>query len=200
MRNNEQGRSMIEMLGVLAIVGVLSVGGIAGYSKAMNKFKANKLIDQVTQISTNVKTIFSGQRTFDQLSISLAQKVGALPADTYTTPAAGQSISIATNAFGGDIDVAVSDLNKENDKMAYTLKITDIPQDACITILTTDFGAESLVAMGVAEVATIYQSTDATANSIGKPGNTTQDAPFSVLSARTACTEATSNTIYFKFK
>lgn len=29
------GRSMIEMLGVLAIVGVLSVGGIAGYSKAM---------------------------------------------------------------------------------------------------------------------------------------------------------------------
>lgn len=31
----EKGRSMIEMLGVLAIVGVLSVGGIAGYSKAI---------------------------------------------------------------------------------------------------------------------------------------------------------------------
>ena len=46
MRFNEQGRSMIEMLGVLAIVGVLSVGGIAGYSKAMNKFKTNKLIEQ----------------------------------------------------------------------------------------------------------------------------------------------------------
>ena len=35
--NNEKGRSMIEMLGVLAIIGVLSVGGIAGYSKAMMK-------------------------------------------------------------------------------------------------------------------------------------------------------------------
>ena len=32
---NYFGRSMIEMLGVLAIIGVLSVGGIAGYSKAM---------------------------------------------------------------------------------------------------------------------------------------------------------------------
>ncbi|MBS6473139.1 MAG: hypothetical protein KH347_02690 [Acetobacter sp.] len=32
---NESGRSMIEMLGVLAIIGVLSVGGIAGYSQAM---------------------------------------------------------------------------------------------------------------------------------------------------------------------
>ena len=32
-----QGRSMVEMLGVLAIIGVLSVGAIAGYSKAMMK-------------------------------------------------------------------------------------------------------------------------------------------------------------------
>ena len=40
------GRSMIEMLGVLAIIGVLSVGGIAGYSKAMEQFKINKTIDE----------------------------------------------------------------------------------------------------------------------------------------------------------
>ena len=42
------GRSMIEMLGVLAIVGVLSVGGIAGYSKAMEKWKVNQLISEYT--------------------------------------------------------------------------------------------------------------------------------------------------------
>ena len=40
------GRSMIEMLGVLAIIGVLSVGGIAGYSKAMEKYKMNKVISE----------------------------------------------------------------------------------------------------------------------------------------------------------
>ncbi len=39
---NQKGRSMIEMLGVLAIVGILSVGGIAGYSKAMTKYRINK--------------------------------------------------------------------------------------------------------------------------------------------------------------
>ena len=39
---NEIGRSMVEMLGVLAIIGVLSVGAIAGYSKAMMKYKLNK--------------------------------------------------------------------------------------------------------------------------------------------------------------
>ena len=44
------GRSMIEMLGVLAIVGVLSVGGIAGYSKAMEKFKVNKAIGEYSYL------------------------------------------------------------------------------------------------------------------------------------------------------
>ena len=47
---NSFGRSMIEMLGVLAIIGVLSVGGIAGYSKAMEKFKINKAMDEYSHI------------------------------------------------------------------------------------------------------------------------------------------------------
>lgn len=42
---NQCGRSMIEMLGVLAIIAVLSVGGIAGYSKAMEKFKVNRTLE-----------------------------------------------------------------------------------------------------------------------------------------------------------
>ena len=49
-KNFEKGRSMIEMLGVLAIIGVLSVGGIAGYSKAMEKFKVNKAISEYSML------------------------------------------------------------------------------------------------------------------------------------------------------
>ena len=48
------GRSMIEMLGVLAIIAVLSVGGIAGYSKAMEKFKLNKVIEEYTYFITGL--------------------------------------------------------------------------------------------------------------------------------------------------
>ena len=45
MKNvNESGRSMVEMLGVLAIIGVLSIGGIAGYTMAMNRYRANEII------------------------------------------------------------------------------------------------------------------------------------------------------------
>lgn len=50
MKNIQSGRSMIEMLGVLAIIAVLSVGGIAGYSKAMEKWKINKLISEYNDL------------------------------------------------------------------------------------------------------------------------------------------------------
>ena len=47
---NESGRSMVEMLGVLAIIGVLSIGGIAGYTMAMNRYRANEIIDAASKI------------------------------------------------------------------------------------------------------------------------------------------------------
>ncbi len=34
---SEQGRSMVEILGVLAVIGVLSIGGIQGYRYAFTK-------------------------------------------------------------------------------------------------------------------------------------------------------------------
>ena len=52
------GRSMVEMLGVLAIIGVLSVGAIAGYSKAMFKYKLNK---QTTQIGYILDYLIANQ-------------------------------------------------------------------------------------------------------------------------------------------
>lgn len=49
-KNIHSGHSMVEMLGVLAIIGVLSVGAIAGYSKAMLKHKLNKQAQQISTI------------------------------------------------------------------------------------------------------------------------------------------------------
>ena len=59
---NEQGRSMVEMLGVLAIIGVLSIGGIAGYTTAMNKYRANEIAQAVamTVIQAKVKAANGG--------------------------------------------------------------------------------------------------------------------------------------------
>ena len=50
MKNTQSGRSMVEMLGVLAIIGVLSAGALKGYSAAMFRHKTNQTIDIFSQV------------------------------------------------------------------------------------------------------------------------------------------------------
>ena len=59
------GRSMVEMLGVLAIIGVLSVGAMNGYSKAMFKYKPNKQAEQVNWLF-NIIYQYKEQWVFDE--------------------------------------------------------------------------------------------------------------------------------------
>ncbi len=60
------GRSMIEMLGVLAIIGVLSVGGIAGYSKAMQKYKMNQTIELANEFINGMAIHLAKNSEFDR--------------------------------------------------------------------------------------------------------------------------------------
>ena len=53
----ESGRSMVEMLGVLAIIGVLSVGGIAGYSLSMRRHRANGVVDIVSKYALSAYSV-----------------------------------------------------------------------------------------------------------------------------------------------
>ena len=55
-QTNESGRSMVEMLGVLAIIGVLSIGGVAGYVLAMHRHMANETANQIMMASVILQT------------------------------------------------------------------------------------------------------------------------------------------------
>ena len=48
---SQSGRSMVEMLGVLAIIGVLSIGGIAGYTLSMRRHRANQIVDYASKLA-----------------------------------------------------------------------------------------------------------------------------------------------------
>ena len=64
MKFYQSGRSMVEMLGVLAIIGVLSVGAISGYSKAMMKYKLNKFVVALDKIYFNLSNFYYKDNTF----------------------------------------------------------------------------------------------------------------------------------------
>ena len=84
-RQGEVGRSMIEMLGVLAIIGVLSVGGIAGYYKAMQMLQTNQQRQILAELLSSFirirqefgKELLKGQQQSD--AIRIIDSLGELP-------------------------------------------------------------------------------------------------------------------------
>lgn len=59
LHTSQKGRSMVEMLGVLAIVAAISVGGLAGFGKAMYQYEFSKTID-ITIEALNDLAFFTG--------------------------------------------------------------------------------------------------------------------------------------------
>ena len=81
--NTQSGRSMVEMLGVLAIIGVLSVGAIAGYGKAMMKYKLNKQTEQIGSIldyaNINLDDLKRLRPSASSAMIPLFKKLNVIP-------------------------------------------------------------------------------------------------------------------------
>ena len=101
--NQESGRSMVEMLGVLAIIGVLSIGGIAGYTMAMNRFQANEVLNAASMaailgMSANGGTGVTEATNYTSLNSGAALPSGAT-AISVTVTDGKPSVSItASNA------------------------------------------------------------------------------------------------------
>ena len=55
----QTGRTILEMLAVLALVGVLSIGGLLGYRLVMIRYKANETIHDVMLRATNVPMVWN---------------------------------------------------------------------------------------------------------------------------------------------
>ena len=53
-KQNESGRSMIEMLGVIAIMGVIMYGAVAGISFALEMYKINEAHTEIEELSKAV--------------------------------------------------------------------------------------------------------------------------------------------------
>ncbi|MBR6232023.1 MAG: hypothetical protein IKQ99_02875 [Alphaproteobacteria bacterium] len=113
MKNNETGRSMVEMLGVLAIIGVLSVAGIAGYSMAMKKIKVNDILSIASQCSILA-------RTYQGIGATTATSCTALGIDPDEIPS-----GISSASFTGKFEEAVAGQNGHPARVVVNLTAED---------------------------------------------------------------------------
>ena len=106
-RENESGRSMVEMLGVLAIMGVLAIGGIAGYRYAMDKYNANEILNEVRK-----RAVTASQQRILGRTIDLSE---------WNNTIQGHPVTAADN-YGGDTSF-------------FALTVSGIEQGVCDLVI-----------------------------------------------------------------
>lgn len=190
-RNDQKGRSMVEMLGVLAIIGVLSVGGISGYSKAMAKFKLTKAQDQLTMLLMNIRTAYATSPSYDGLSSVTTADYNIAPSDMISKTGEGASATVDLfSAFGGKVNIGTVG----EGKTYFYIMLTNLGKEACRSLLTSDWGADGLISIssgntaeGTAPADTAVQCTSVELSAAGVGTWCTKDLPVNLTQAGFAC-------------
>lgn len=126
----ENGRSMVEMLGVLAVIGVLSIGGIWGYTYAMNYYQADNIASEINlmrndakvKIGQGEKRLVMGSNHESENAASLSGGKGLLRFNRYP---------VEYDCLSGDIKI---DDCREADGYHFTL--SDVSDGVCKTLAT----------------------------------------------------------------
>lgn len=113
---NESGRSMVEMLGVLCIVGVLTIGAASVVQFGMRSYQATNLYSRIENAASDVSDRYSWRRTYpDKLTQDLATTLGG----TYDDG----KIKVETPL--GTMVVAAEDAN------GFTITVNGVPKSPC---------------------------------------------------------------------
>lgn len=166
MKDIQTGRSMLEMLGVLAIVGVLTVGGFSLVSKVNNSNQTNNVIDEVSSLASKVRVIAkdygSGDGTFMRYVCKGKAYPDTLDCDLEEGTPEGDTCNCAT--FTGSADVSYKVENGSYPTL-FTLTASNLTDEMCMSLLTTNWGSETTTGfMGITGGSgEISESTDAIA-------------------------------------
>lgn len=151
----QNGRSMIEMLGVLSIIGILTVGGFSLVSKAVTENRINNVVDEISALAQHTRVVF---REFvfqcKQKSTSNPKscasntdmteylcKARAYPdvLDCGEGDACGDCSDVKNFIDNEEIKMSVNFINNEGVEY-YVMKIESIPGDICMAIANGKWG------------------------------------------------------------
>jgi type II secretory pathway pseudopilin PulG len=128
---SQVGRSMVEMLGVLAIIGVLSIGSLASYRAAMKKYDLNRYTQQLEAffagICDYIRATKNISRSINEDLIAPAIQANFLP-DEMINPSDRTQI---VDYYGQVILSTYS----PNFNQVYYIQLSAMKQEVCRAVL-----------------------------------------------------------------
>lgn len=144
MKDLQTGRSMLEMLGVLAIVGVLTVGGFSLVSKVNSSNQTNNVVDEISSLAAKVRTVARDYSSSDGTFMKYICKGKAYPDTLECELDSNSEDNDACNcsSFTGSADVSYSVASAAYPAL-FTLTASNLTEEMCMTLLTTNWGSAS---------------------------------------------------------
>lgn len=134
MRLNQSGRSMMEMLGVLAIIGVLSVGGFEIFQRSQVENRNNELMSNIADLGRVIYGMRRHSMEMGDFSNNYAvffNRIKKVPGSlTYNS----------TNSNFTDLSGATIDATYDN---GYAIiKVSNMIRTTCIKIASNNWGSQ----------------------------------------------------------
>lgn len=147
--SKETGRSMVEMLGVLAIIGVLSAAGLAGYSKAMAKHKFNQTVDQISMIISNITNTFINEEDYSSLGTTKeGGTANAIALKVFPGNMVQPDGRTVLNAYKGNVYVYAVDYDGVKNG-AFKVEYENLPQEATVAFAIAQTNVENQMMMNI---------------------------------------------------
>ncbi len=139
--NIESGRSMLEMIAVLIIIGLLTLGGLTGYNYLVQRYRRQESVKEVAQLVMGVKTAALTRKHSEGVTIAAREIVQGPQMDgkgeVIKLPEGENSFVVVTNLTGGAFAVNLQVNPGTCQAILETLKNEDItmflPSDKTLT-------------------------------------------------------------------
>ena len=146
LKINQNGRSMVEMLGVLAIIGVLTVGSLGVVGKARQQYMISQALSETSNLIASAR----------KLSCEYDEDYGSYTNMLYQSREYPDGVTAEVGTDGkatkfiltSDIELAID--ADGTDK--FKAKLSNIPEDACVALASADWGSRRFNAYQSAKI------------------------------------------------
>lgn len=181
----QRGASMVEIMGVLAVIGMMAIGMLVGYQGLMTRFKTSQIVTHIQGLMKNMSTYFSSYRVYPTLTATQLYKLQFLTEEYYDDTG-----KVAIHPFGGNITFAAA--NAADGRSTYSFTYTNLPGAACVAVATMDIPVQNLLSIKIG---------NHTARAYPEPGeeggyDVTKHLPFAASEAAKECDKNASNVTF----
>jgi len=106
---SESGRSLIEMLGVLAVGAVMTAAAYGTYNMLRTKQIRNMAVSELEQIARNTKILLEARADYSGVSVDYLIKAGAITSDA--APIGGDDWFVDANLDGKGFSINLTNLS-----------------------------------------------------------------------------------------